>query len=218
MTAHIITILLTRIANNPVTNKLHTIYRQCGTATGRFASGGGKYEKDKINSQQIPKEKEYRNCFCEEEGYNILTIDLSGAELVILASLSGDEYLKTILDDPHSPLATAAYNKVIQYILNTFPESRWMDELTELLRTEDRARQAIKDRSFTITKSTSKDLRDSFKAVIYGLSYGASEHKVAYTLKIPLDYAKLMVEALENTIPTTFDYLDRASKFGVMRR
>jgi DNA polymerase I-like protein with 3'-5' exonuclease and polymerase domains len=200
---------------NKVTGKLHTLYRQCGTATGRFASGGGRNDPDKVNSQQIPKEAKYRHCFGEEEGYNVLTIDLSGAELVILASLANDTYLKTILDDPHSPLATGCYNALIKYILNTFPESRWMEELTDLLRDKERAQQAIRDGYFTITKKTSKDLRDSFKAVIYGLSYGASNKKVAYTLKIPESYADTIVAALKRQIPAVFKFLDASSKFGV---
>ena len=119
---------------NPISNRLHTIYRQTGAETGRFQSGDTK--NNFFNSQQIPKSPEYRECFCELDGYNILTIDLSGAELVILASLSEDNYLKTILEDPHSPLATACYNEVIDYILNNFPEDRAYTELLDLFKTE----------------------------------------------------------------------------------
>jgi DNA polymerase I-like protein with 3'-5' exonuclease and polymerase domains len=198
---------------NPVTKRLHTLYRQNGADTGRFQSGDTR--NNFINSQQIPKDKRYRECFCELEGYNILTIDLSGAELVILASLSGDKTLAKILDDPHSPLATASYNEIIKFILNNMPERRIKSELIELLGSEERASEAMDKGEFTITKKTAKDLRDPFKSVIYGLAYGASAQRVAEVLSVPLDYAELIIIALRREIPDVFLYLDKASNFGL---
>jgi DNA polymerase I-like protein with 3'-5' exonuclease and polymerase domains len=225
-------------AVSPFTNNIHTIYRQCSADTGRFQSGGGKSDPDKINSQQIPRGEKFRTCFGgENDKYKYMTLDLSGAELVILASLSKDDYLSSILDDPHSPLATAAYNNIIKYILNNmcnknFPwgrrailgeipkdeakaNKRVLQELEDLLGNRERALYAYKAGEFTITKKDAKDLRNGFKAVIYGLAYGATAKKLAETLRISEVYANLIIEALSKTIPKTFRYLEQVSSQGL---
>lgn len=198
---------------NPVTNRLHTLYRQAGADTGRFQSGDTK--NNFFNSQQIPKDKRYRECFARQEGYNILTIDLSGAELVILASLAEDDRLAGILEDPHSPLATVCYAAVLKHITEIYNGLSMRDELAKILGSEERAEEYIQSGKFIITKKNAKDLRDSFKAVIYGLAYGATAMRVAEVLAIPMDYAEIIVNTLRREIPKTFAYLDRNSMFGV---
>jgi len=76
---------------NPVTNRLHTVFRHCNTDTGRFASGNSK--EGFPNLQNIPADVKFRHCFGVEEGYEVTTCDLSGAELVIMVALSGDKRL-----------------------------------------------------------------------------------------------------------------------------
>jgi DNA polymerase I-like protein with 3'-5' exonuclease and polymerase domains len=218
------------------TGNIHTIYRQNNAETGRFQSGGGKHDPTKINSQQIPAHKKFRTCFGGDPKYWYITLDLSGAELVVLASLANDKYLASILDDPHSPLASAGYNNIISYILNNMankaypwkrrkatddisPSERKANrrvflELKELLKKDERVEEAYRLGKYTITKDSAKDLRNGFKAVIYGLAYGATDKKIAETLRIPVQYAKLIVEALADTIPNTFNYLKNASKLG----
>jgi DNA polymerase-1 len=218
-------------AVNPISKNIHTIYRQAMADTGRFQSGGGQFEPDKINSQQIPQDNRYRTCFGGDSNYKYLTIDLTGAEAVILASNANDLKLKAILDDPHSALATAAYRGIIKYILDNMCKDyrvgldledslvkkrsrRAMQELTDLLKTKDRAREAFTTGTFTVTKKESKDLRNSFKPIFYGLAYGASTAKIAEVLNISMVYAEIVEKALRKVIPKTFTYLDESSKFG----
>lgn len=99
---------------NPVTGAIHTIYKQCSTVTGRFASGDTK--NGHPNMAQIPKDNQYRIPFKARVGYKLMTIDFSACELTILASMSKDKTLiRLLMDDTadlHSYLANAAWRKV----------------------------------------------------------------------------------------------------------
>lgn len=64
------------------TGRLHTEFRQM-VSTGRMSSS-------RPNLQNIPKKQKYRSCFISEEGYVLITADMSGAELRILGNLSQD--------------------------------------------------------------------------------------------------------------------------------
>jgi DNA polymerase I len=167
----------------PTTGKIHTIYRQAATETGRFSSGDT--ANNRPNMQQIPKSKDYRHCIYYED-YQIVTCDLSSAEMVILGSLARDfkliEYNKV---DIHSPLAQAAWRKLLN------------------------------DPTYVISKETNTDKRDKFKSVVYGLAYGATETKIAEVLNITVEEAKLVIETLKEEIPNTFKYLESVSNFGV---
>ena len=96
---------------NPVTGAVHTIYKQCSTSTGRFASGDTK--NGHPNMAQIPRQNQYRIPFKARPGYKIMTIDFSGCELTILASESKDRKLISLLmdddKDMHSYLANACW-------------------------------------------------------------------------------------------------------------
>jgi DNA polymerase I-like protein with 3'-5' exonuclease and polymerase domains len=56
---------------------------QIGAATGRTSSSAP-------NLQNIPHGSEYRLCFKSRPGYKLVTVDMSGAELRIMAELSGE--------------------------------------------------------------------------------------------------------------------------------
>jgi DNA polymerase-1 len=71
-------------AIHPVTGRVHFRFNQYGTETGRPACRGG------LNCLNIPRETRYRSCFGTEPGRLISTVDYSGAELRIMADLSGD--------------------------------------------------------------------------------------------------------------------------------
>jgi hypothetical protein len=129
----------------PKTGKIHTIYKQEFTDNGRLASGGDKKAKDDPgigfdNSQNWPKKNKFRNCIClsPEEivaGDWMSTLDLSAAELVILASKSKDPNLIAhVRGDLHSYLATYSYQNVVKYILENMNEKRAYDELYQLLK------------------------------------------------------------------------------------
>ncbi|MEW5805664.1 MAG: DNA polymerase I [Patescibacteria group bacterium] len=71
--------------------KIHTIFLQTGTATGRLAS-------ESPNLQNIPKHvelaQEIRKLFVSSKGFSLASFDYSQIELRLAANLSGDEILK----------------------------------------------------------------------------------------------------------------------------
>jgi DNA polymerase-1 len=71
---------------NSETGRVHFRMNQYGTETGRPTCRG-------LNCLNIPRDKRYRNAFCTDDDRLISTVDYSGAELVILAELSGDELM-----------------------------------------------------------------------------------------------------------------------------
>lgn len=228
---------------NNRTGKVYTIYKQCGTDTTRMASGdqGRRAKKTDpppevayYNSHNVPKEKRYRNSFeADDEDHVIITLDLSGAELVIAASLSNDRKLIELLTkgDVHSALAEYSYNKIIEYIITHMKPYRQELELQELLKanykklncteeeakkiTKDRVKLALKDGKLVINKETANDIRDKFKNVNYSLVYGGGIERIRDLLNICKEYAQIVEKALKNYLPTLFKYLDKNAKFGV---
>lgn len=98
-----------------LTGRIHTSYKQSGTATGRFTSGDS--NQGFPNMSQIPRSNSFRTCFMADEGYKGVTIDLAQAELRILASESGDATMIDLINngDMHSYLATKAMTKLKGY-------------------------------------------------------------------------------------------------------
>jgi DNA polymerase-1 len=68
---------------HPETGRIHTDFKQM-VSTGRMSSSNP-------NLQNIPNAQKYRTAFIAPEGYSLITSDMSGAELRILANLSQDQ-------------------------------------------------------------------------------------------------------------------------------
>lgn len=162
---------------NTVTNKVHTTFRQSTTRNNRLASGNTK--QGHINIQQIPRELEYRKSFISDRtGNKILTIDLSGAELIILASLSGDKYLLgNCKKDIHSEIATMIWKKL------------------------------TKDSDYIVSKTINKDKRQAFKNVIYAWLYGAQSNTIARLLDVSVTDAEIAIKVIENVLVTASTFL-----------
>lgn len=83
---------------NPVTNRLHSNYRQI-LNTGRISSSGP-------NLQNIPSDLDFRRAFSCPQGYKIVNADYSGQENICLANTSLDpdilRFYEEGLDDMHS--------------------------------------------------------------------------------------------------------------------
>ena len=71
---------------NPETNRLHSNFNLCGARTGRLSSS-------RPNSQQFPRDNEFRSCFIAEPGNVLVRADFNQIEIRVAAELSRDEQM-----------------------------------------------------------------------------------------------------------------------------
>ena len=103
---------------NPVSGRIHTSYQQMGADTTRITSGGkdkdGKTEY--VNLLNIPADAETRACFVAEDGNKWISIDYSGQETYLMASIADDkaiiEELTNGSGDIHSLTAYISYPEI----------------------------------------------------------------------------------------------------------
>lgn len=103
---------------NPVSHRIHTNYQQLGADTTRITSGG----KDKgngveyVNLLNLPADAQTRACFVAEPGNKWISIDYSGQETYLLASIANDQaIIKELMEgsgDIHSLTAYMAYQQI----------------------------------------------------------------------------------------------------------
>ena len=103
---------------NPVSHRIHTNFMQLGADTTRLTSGG----KDRgnnveyINFLNIPSDAETRACFVAEPGNKWISIDYSGQETYLMASIANDEaIIKELTEgsgDIHSLTAYMSYKEI----------------------------------------------------------------------------------------------------------
>ena len=103
---------------NPVSGRIHTNYSQMGADTTRITSGG----KDKsnkveyVNLLNLPSDEETRACFVAEKGNKWISIDYSGQETYLMASIANDTaIIKELTEgsgDIHSLTAYMAYPEI----------------------------------------------------------------------------------------------------------
>ena len=151
------------------------------TTTGRLSCSNP-------NLQQIPADQEFRECFEGEGNKSLWGADLSGAELKILASLSGDTVMLELIKndgDIHGFSAT----QVLRYLKS--------------------------DNTLVVDKNNNKEFRGKMKNVIFSLLYGSGVNKIAELLDISVGKAEEVYKILKKTFPQTFVYLEEVSNFGV---
>lgn len=98
-------------AINPATGKVHTVYNQTVTATGRISSSAPNLQNIPVREDQG---REIRRAFIADEGHLFLSADYSQIELRLVSDFAQD---KTMLDafrngdDIHSITAAKIYHK-----------------------------------------------------------------------------------------------------------
>jgi len=129
-------------AIDPITKRIHTIFGQTWTASGRLNSGqrAGEIGEEgdveipyKVNFQNIPGDREYRNCFVPAPGYVFLIYDYQAIEPRILGEMSKDPtYLDTFLNnkDIYGEIGTKIYG---QYVGKKTPEGKILRNKTKVV-------------------------------------------------------------------------------------
>ena len=194
---------------NPITQRVHTVLKQCATATGRLASG--EKEEGLFNVQNLPKEKEVREAFVLSQSdidldYWFSTCDLSSAELIIMAVLAYDEHLYqlgAINDDIHSPVATKCWRAVYAY--------RLAKGMTDFTIKDSNGKEYTLTANFVIDKFNNIQLRVDFKPMVFGVFYGLMAKKGGQTLNIAKDEAQVIIDTICKEFPKTIKMLEAAT-------
>lgn len=200
---------------NPVTGKVHTIFRQTGTKTGRFASG----DKDLgyFNLQQIPGSKteveidgvkyyiaEYRVCFKTDPGRKIGTFDYTGCEIICMISLSNDLALKAIseLPDQHSYMGTKCWRAVYADRYKRTGDPKWK-ELSE---------------TYVMDKNTNEGdkARKKFKeSGVFPVIYGVRNSKVASIQGFSNHEGGIFIKVIEDEMPNVVTFVKSKADFAL---
>jgi DNA polymerase I-like protein with 3'-5' exonuclease and polymerase domains len=111
---------------NPVTNRIHSGYNQVGANSGRFTSSGapkGSKTKPKtqfaVNIQQVPRTKDFRECFVAAPGFKLVICDWAQIELRLGAELINIPQMKQAFNegiDLHTLTASLIYKVGIEEV------------------------------------------------------------------------------------------------------
>ena len=170
-------------------NKIHTNFHQI-LDTGRVSSS-------KPNMQQIPGDNRFRNCFIAPKGWSFVSADYSSQELNVIAFGSKDPvWLKALEEgqDLHSTCAELVYG------------DQWL--------TSGEDDCAYLSRKAKCNCPTHKKLRTNVKTINFGLAYGMGPNKLADTLNISIDDAKLLIEEYFKAFPAIKGFLEKLGNFG----
>ncbi len=94
---------------NPQTGRVHTVYHQTGTVTGRLSSSNPNLQNIPIRTQEG---RRVRRAFVAEEGWLLVSADYSQVELRVMAHVSQDPGLIAAFqsgEDVHATTAAAIY-------------------------------------------------------------------------------------------------------------
>lgn len=169
------------------TKRIHSRVNQIGAETGRTSSS-------QPNLQNIPKKPEWRACFVARPGYKIITIDMSGAELRILAEASGEPVWVEAFSkgwDVHSVGAEIIFGQ------------KWKD-VTEpscaYHHTGDHQKCKCKGH---------KELRGQIKSINFGIAYGMEAGKLADEIKVSKQEAQALLDLYRSTFKCVTAYLKK---------
>ena len=170
-------------------NKIHTNFHQI-LDTGRVSSS-------KPNVQQIPADNKFRNCFVAPKGWSFVSADYSSQELNVIAFGSKDPVWLEALEegqDLHSTCAELVYG------------DKWLTS------GEDNCTYFENKDKCDCPKHIK--LRTNVKTINFGLAYGMSHNKLADTLNITIDDAKILIDKYFKAFPAIKGFLEKLGNYG----
>ena len=187
-------------AINPITGRIHTVYRAIGTISGRMSSGSSQPNEDLAklkripakdctypNMQQLPHDKITRSCFVSEKGNLFCSCDYAAME----ARIGADVY------DEHKLLDEFLYGSGDTHA--AYAKAVFVDELKDI-ETKD-------------VKKLRPDLRTKVKSIEFAVQFGSDGTAVAPQLKIPVEEARQLVVNLLNGMTGLKSFKEKWSKF-----
>jgi DNA polymerase I-like protein with 3'-5' exonuclease and polymerase domains len=166
-------------------SKVRTGFNITSTTSGRLSSSG------KFNMQQLPRDNPIiKGCVKAPEGYKIVAVDLSTAEVYYAAVLSNDANMKQIfLDMKRDPKKYPDFHASVAHMV------------------------------FNLTCSPAEvkklypALRQAAKAITFGILYGSGPAKVAESVNLAFaEEGQAQTCTLEDAKGYIFDYFTKFSK------
>ena len=188
-------------AINPKTDRIHTVYRQLGAASGRMSCGSQQPNTDlaKVNKvspkdctypnmQQLPSDEDTRGAFTAPKGYEWCSCDYSALESRLGADIYNE---KSMLDeflhgsgDMHSLCAYMVYKKEI-------PRDTPIKEI----------------------KHKFPHLRKAVKPIEFSQQFGGSEYAIQGAMGCTLEEAQAFKEAYDSGFPGIAEFKKKGSEF-----
>lgn len=154
---------------NKVSGRIHTNYSQMGADTTRITSGGKDGNIEYINLLNMPSDEETRACFTAEKGNSWISIDYSGQETYLLASIANDKaVIKELTEgsgDIHSLTAFLSYKEI--------PRDTPIKDIKKLYH----------------------NLRQEAKGIEFAINYGGDANTISQNKGIPLEEAQKIYNA-----------------------
>ena len=157
---------------NKVSGRIHTNYSQMGADTTRITSGGKDGNIEYINLLNMPADEETRACFTAEKGNSWISIDYSGQETYLLASIANDKaVIKELTEgsgDIHSLTAFLSYKEI--------PRDTPIKDIKKLYH----------------------NLRQEAKGIEFAINYGGDANTISQNKGIPIEEAQKIYNAYMN--------------------
>lgn len=190
---------------NPKTDRIHTIFYQNGTVTGRMSCGGKETKKNKdlayykhldpdtvryVNLQNLPARGEEgaicRSCFIPQKGNVFLSCDYSAEESRVQADVWNE---KSLLDAFEHGIDTH----------NLYAKMCFPDELKDV---------DVKD-----VKKVRPELRQAAKSAEFAVSYGSNGSSIAANIGMSREKAMDMVQGIIKGMPGMADFKKKTVNF-----
>ena len=186
-------------AINPVTSRIHTIYKQLGAASGRMSCGSNQPNKELIeithcdpkkcsypNCQQLCSDEETRGAFVAEEGNVFCSCDYSAEE----ARLGGDIYQDTaIIEMFQKGIDSHSYYAKVFF------------------------KDQLKDVDVNDIKSKYPHLRKLAKGPEFALSFGGGVSAIVQAIQCSKEEAETIIKNYEESFKGTADFAKKGSAF-----
>ena len=182
---------------NPITGRIHTVFKQLGAASGRMSCGSNqpntdlaKYKGIKpakctyCNLQQLPADEQTRSCFVAPKGYKFVSCDYSAEEARLGGDIYQDEEILKIFReglDSHSVYAKAFFKE-------------------------------LKDVDVREIKSKYPKLRQLAKGPEFALSFGGGAFAIMQALGCTEEEANEIIKNYEETFKGTAKYAKEGEK------
>jgi DNA polymerase I-like protein with 3'-5' exonuclease and polymerase domains len=193
---------------NPGDGRLHSTFNQLEAETGRSSS-------EKPNGQNVPRDKDIRSCFIADEPNPdemvLITIDMSGAELRIIAECANDPLWIGAFarnEDVHSVGTELLYPE--EWISGALPNCAYYKLHTEesveknpLCKIGEPQRQKCECPKHKTMRSDNKDCN-------FLIAYGGSSYALAARIGKKAREAALLMALHEQKNPLIWSYLNKS--------